>query len=76
MEKYYDALGRSPIFGLFMPWRNLTRVNPLLWVFLTSLVLLIIGLNVSFLSVFAWIGGFLVAFYVAVALALFESLQG
>ncbi len=74
MESYYDLIGRLPILDLFMPWKNFTRVSPLLWIFLASLIILIIGLNVSFLRVFVWVGGFLVAFFVAVALALFESL--
>jgi hypothetical protein len=74
MGYFAVELEGSPLMKMLMPWKNFDRASPLLWVFLGSLVLWTVGLNAHFLSLFAWIGGFLVAFFVAVALALFESL--
>jgi hypothetical protein len=73
MENYYSRIERSPILDLFMPWKNFTRASPVLWIFLASLLIWIIGSTFN-LSLFVWVGGFLVLLFVAVALALFESL--
>lgn len=73
MENYYNQVRKSPIFALFIPWENFTRASPVLWIFLASVVMLFVGLNVKIFSLFIWIGGFLVAFIVAVALSFFEN---
>lgn len=74
MKRYYNAMGDSPISAILTPWNNFTRASPVLWVFLISVLLLIVGLSVSFLEAFVWLGGFMVALFVAVAIAMFESL--
>ena len=74
MKDYFDGIDKWPILGIFMPWRNFSRASPLLWIFLGALAVWTIGASTGFLWGLAWIGGFLVAFFIAVALALFESL--
>ena len=72
MKRFYSEI-RAGIFGVFNPLENFTRTGPLLWIFLGAIVFLVIGLSLS-LSLFSWTGGFIVALFVAVALALFENL--
>jgi hypothetical protein len=74
METYYNRVERSPILGVFNPIRNFSRASPLMWIFLVAVVLLFLGANVEFLRIFAWVGGFLVVFFVAVGLAFFEAM--
>lgn len=74
MEHFETSLKKLPLIEIFR-WKNFDRVSPLFWIFLASLVLWIVGSNVNFLSLFAWIGGFLVALFVAVVIAQFENLS-
>lgn len=74
MQKRFNQLHRSPLLAVLNPVNNFSRASPLLWIFLAAVVLFFLGINVEFFRLFAWIGGFLVVFFVAVGLALFEAL--
>lgn len=69
-----SQLGRSPFVRAFLPWENFTRVTPLFWIILVGVLMMILGLNFGFLRFFAWIGGFLTFFFVALGISIFRSL--
>ncbi|MFH1803080.1 MAG: hypothetical protein ABH864_06575 [archaeon] len=74
MDEYYDRVGRSPLLGVLNPVENFSRASPLMWTFLAAVVLFILGVNIEFLQLFAWVGGFMVLLFVAVGLAFFEAM--
>lgn len=74
MEIPYGDLKKAPIIRILSPWVNFTRASPVLWIVIVSFLMLIFGLNVPFLRFFAWFGGFLTAFFIALGLSIFRSL--
>jgi hypothetical protein len=74
MEKYFGDFGRATIIELLQPWKSFDKASPLLWTFLAAMLMLFIGVNLPFFDILIWIGGFLVAFFAAVAISLFCDL--
>ncbi|MBU0907184.1 MAG: hypothetical protein KKE05_03445 [Nanoarchaeota archaeon] len=69
----YGNWRKAPIVRMLSPWDNFTRASPPVWVFFASLLIWMVGLGFN-LSWFVWAGGFVVLFFLAVAISIFESL--
>lgn len=67
--------GMSPWVRILFVWRNLDRVSPLLWTFIFSILLWVVGANILAFRLFAWMGCFVFLFFVAVAVAIFCNLS-
>ncbi|MDO8460057.1 MAG: hypothetical protein Q7S74_03040 [Nanoarchaeota archaeon] len=51
-------LEMAPLIGIFRIRRNFDRTIPFFWVFLFSLLFMIVGLSIKLIRIFAWVGGF------------------
>ena len=56
-------LEKIPIIKMLNVKRNFDRVNPLGWIFFFAVVLVVLGLIVSFLEILFWLGGFIILVY-------------
>ena len=66
MKFSLKKIQRAPIFEIFKIKKNFDKARPLLWIFLTAIVLFVVGLALESLKVLAWVGGFIMLLYIVV----------
>ncbi len=67
-----NILGRAPFLEIWKVRKNFDRVGIATWVFLFSLVGIILGFSIRFFRTFALMGLLILVIYVSVVVAFFK----
>lgn len=60
-----EDISDMPIVKMMNIRHNFTRVNPTIWLFLFAVIGVMVGIAFASLRLFLWVGGFIVAIFVA-----------
>lgn len=71
MVKFLKLDKKVPIIEFFKIKKNFDRVNPVTWIFLFSVVFVVLGFAFEIIRIFVWMGGFLLFIFIGVFFVIF-----